>query len=588
MKIKTKLTSGVGLLFCLIIVLAGVSIWYINGLRKDTGNILIANYNTLEYSRNMLLALDEMKTDPGAVSAFEANLKKQLKNETEIGESDITLQISNLFSYLKHDTGNDSLKVIIRRDIATLMKLNMDAIVQKSKIANNTAENAIIWIIITGALCFLIAFVLLVKLPGNIANPILQLTESIREIANQNYRQRLNYESHNEYGDLAKSFNIMAEKLEEYSNSRLEKILKEKKRVETLINNMHDPVIGLDENKVIIFINDEALKITGLSRNEILNKPVQDIAVTNDLIRTLIVDLINPSTKKDEAPLKIFSDDKQSYFEKEIIHIEINKTGENITELIGYVILLKNITIFKELDSAKTNFIATISHELKTPISSIKMSTQLLEHNETGLLNDEQKQLIDGIKEDSTRLLQITGELLNMSQVETGNIQLNIQATDPGLIVRYAIDTIKLQAEQKKIKLQVDMESDIPDIVADAEKTAWVLINFLTNAIRYSMEDGEILVSLKKENKGALFSVKDFGKGIDSRYKKKIFERYFQIPGSLKSGSGLGLAISKEFIETQGGTIGVDSAPGMGSTFFFIIPYNKIKKSDQDEKDTID
>lgn len=576
MKIKTKLTFGVGLLFCLIILLAGISTWYINDLRRDTKNILTTNYNTLEYSRNMLFALDEMNTDGEAISVFEANLIKQLKNETEIGESDVTLQISNLFSDLKRNTGSDSLKVLIQNDIDILMKLNMNAIVQKSRIANNAAENAIVWIIVTGALCFLIAFVLLIKLPGSIVNPILQLTESIKQIANQNYGQRIDLERHDEYRDLARSFNVMAEKLEEYSNSKLEKILKEKKRVETLINKMHDPVIGLNENKIIIFINDEALKITGLSRSEVLNKPVQDIAVTNDLMRALIVDLINPSIKKDEAPLKIFSDDKESYFEKEIINIEINKTGENVTELIGYVILLKNITIFKELDSAKTNFIATISHELKTPISSIKMSTQLLEHSETGSLNDEQRQLIEGIKEDSTRLLQITGELLNMSQVETGNIQLNIQSTDPGIIVRYAIDTTKLQAEQKKIKLQMDVEPDIPNIVADVEKTAWVLINFLTNAIRYSIEDSEIIVSLRKGDKGALFSVKDFGKGIDSRYKKKIFERYFQIPGSLKSGSGLGLAISKEFIETQGGTIGVESEPGMGSTFFFIVPYSKI------------
>lgn len=576
MKIKTKLTFGVGLLFCLIILLAGISTWYINDLRRDTKNILTTNYNTLEYSRNMLFALDEMNTDGEAISVFEANLIKQLKNETEIGESDVTLQISKLFSDLKRNTGSDSLKVLIQNDIDILMKLNMNAIVQKSRIANNAAENAIVWIIVTGALCFLIAFVLLIKLPGSIVNPILQLTESIKQIANQNYGQRIDLERHDEYRDLARSFNVMAEKLEEYSNSKLEKILKEKKRVETLINKMHDPVIGLNENKIIIFINDEALKITGLSRSEVLNKPVQDIAVTNDLMRALIVDLINPSIKKDEAPLKIFSDDKESYFEKEIINIEINKTGENVTELIGYVILLKNITIFKELDSAKTNFIATISHELKTPISSIKMSTQLLEHSETGSLNDEQRQLIEGIKEDSARLLQITGELLNMSQVETGNIQLNIQSTDPGIIVQYAIDTTKLQAEQKKIKLQMDVEPDIPNIVADVEKTAWVLINFLTNAIRYSIEDSEIIVSLRKEDKGALFSVKDFGKGIDSRYKKKIFERYFQIPGSLKSGSGLGLAISKEFIETQGGTIGVESEPGMGSTFFFIVPYSKI------------
>ena len=575
MKVKTKLTFGVGLLFSLIILLSVVSIWYITDLKKDTNNILIANYNTLEYSRNMLLALDEMETAPVAISIFEDNLNKQRENETEIDETEVTLQISNLFSDLKSNTTNDSIKMLIRKDIAALMKLNMNAIVQKSQIANTTAENAIIWIIVTGLSCFLIAFVLLVKLPGNIANPILQLTESIRQIANHNYNQRINLEGNTEFGNLAKSFNVMAEKLEEYSNSKLDKILKEKKRVETLINNMHDPVIGLDENKIIIFVNNEALKITGLTRNEIINKPIQDIAVVNDLIRTLIVDLINPLAKRDDTTLKIFADDKESYFEKEIIHIEIVSTGEKTNELIGYVILLKNITFFKELDSAKTNFIATISHELKTPISSIKMSVQLLEHNATGTLNEEQTQLIESINDDSSRLLKITGELLNMSQVETGNILLNIQATDPHFIVEYAIGSTKTQADQKKVKFIVESEPDIPLIFADAEKTAWVLINFLTNAIRYSLEESEIIISLKKERNGVLFAVKDFGKGIDTRYRKKIFERYFQIPDSSKSGFGLGLAISKEFIETQGGTIGVNSEQGMGSTFFFLIPYSK-------------
>ena len=574
MKIKTKLTFGVGLLFSLIILLAAVSIWYITDLKKDTNNILIANYNTLEYSRNMLLALDEMDSGPVAFSIFEENLKKQRENETEIDETEVTLQISNLFSELKSNTDNDSIKMLIRIDIASLMKLNMNAIVQKSHIANSTAESAIIWIFITGMLCFLIAFFLLVKLPGNIANPILQLTESLRQIANHNYHQRINFEENTEFGNLANSFNIMAEKLEEYSNSKLEKILKEKKRVETLINNMHDPVIGLDENKIIIFVNDEALKITELTRNNIINKPIQDIAVVNDLVRTLIVDLIDPSAKTEEAILKIFTDDKESYFQKEIIHIEIASSDDNTNELIGYVIMLKNITVFKELDSAKTNFIATISHELKTPISSIKMSTQLLEHSATGSLNEEQTQLVESIKDDSSRLLKITGELLNMSQAETGNIQLNIKAADPHFIVDYAIGSTKTQADQKKVKLIVETDLDIPYIFADSEKTAWVLINFLTNAIRYSLEESEIVVSLKKESKGVIFAVRDFGKGIDTRYKKKVFERYFQIPDSIKSGFGLGLAISKEFIETQGGEIGVDSEQGMGSTFFFIMPYS--------------
>lgn len=573
MKIKKKLTFGVGLLFCLIILLAGVSMWYINELKRDTNNILTANYNTMEYSRNMLLALDEMKDNPKAVSKFGSNLEKQLHNMTERNEDNVTLDIAENFEKLKVDMTNDTIQGYIRTDIAKLMELNMGAIEQKSEIANNTAEAAIVWIVVTGALCFLIAFGLLIKLPNNIAKPIRELTESIRQIANQNYSQRVHFEGHNEYGDLAKSFNTMAEKLEEYSSSRLEKILKEKKRVETLINNMHDPVIGLDENKVILFVNDEALKITGLTRAEIINKSVVDIAVSNDLIRTLIVDIIKPSKETDKkTPLKIYTDNKESYFEKEIINIEVTPTGEERSELIGYVILLKNITPFKELDSAKTNFIATISHELKTPISSIKMSTQLLEHLETGKLNDEQKQLVESIKDDSSRLLKITGELLNMSQVETGNIQLNIQATDPRIILQYAIDTTKIQADQKHVVLKPDIEEDIPFVNADAEKTAWVMTNFLTNAIRYSIEKSEVIISLKKHPEGVLFSVRDTGKGIDGRYKKKIFERYFQVPGSSKSGTGLGLAISKEFIETQGGTIDVETAQGMGSTFFFVLP----------------
>ncbi|QIK58746.1 cell wall metabolism sensor histidine kinase WalK [Dysgonomonas sp. HDW5A] len=573
MKIKKKLTFGVGLLFCLIILLAGVSMWYINELKRDTNNILTANYNTMEYSRNMLLALDEMKDNPKAVSKFGSNLEKQLHNMTERNEDNVTLDIAENFEKLKVDMTNDTIQGYIRTDIAKLMELNMGAIEQKSEIANNTAEAAIVWIVVTGALCFLIAFGLLIKLPNNIAKPIRELTESIRQIANQNYSQRVHFEGHNEYGDLAKSFNTMAEKLEEYSSSRLEKILKEKKRVETLINNMHDPVIGLDENKIILFVNDEALKITGLTRAEIINKSVVDIAVSNDLIRTLIVDIIKPLKETDKkTPLKIYTDNKESYFEKEIINIEVTPTGEERSELIGYVILLKNITPFKELDSAKTNFIATISHELKTPISSIKMSTQLLEHLETGKLNDEQKQLVESIKDDSSRLLKITGELLNMSQVETGNIQLNIQATDPRIILQYAIDTTKIQADQKHVVLQSDIEEDIPFVHADAEKTAWVMTNFLTNAIRYSIEKSEVIISLKKHPEGVLFSVRDTGKGIDGRYKKKIFERYFQVPGSSKSGTGLGLAISKEFIETQGGSIDVETAQGMGSTFFFVLP----------------
>lgn len=128
----------------------------------------------------------------------------------------------------------------------------MIAIKEKSDIAKHTAETANLWIAVTGTLCFLIAFNLLVNLPNNIANPIKELTASIKEIANKNYSERVHFMNHNEYGDLAKSFNTMAQKLEEYSNSNLHKLSFEKKRLETLINNMHDPIIGLDNDGLVL------------------------------------------------------------------------------------------------------------------------------------------------------------------------------------------------------------------------------------------------------------------------------------------------------------------------------------------------
>ena len=224
------------------------------------------------------------------------------------------------------------------------------------------------------------------------------------------------------------------------------------------------------------------------------------------------------------------------------------------------------------MDFAKTNFISTISHELKTPISAIKMSVQLLENKKTGILNEDQQQLLDSIKEDSSRLLAITRALLDLSQVETGKIRLNVQPSSPYAVLERAIDATKTQAAYKHIQYIVDKDPQLPSLHIDVEKTAWVLINFLTNAIQYSSENSEVIIRLKQRGQYVSFAVQDHGVGIESKYQKKIFERYFQIPGSAKTGTGLGLAISKDFIEGQGGQIGMEGAFGSGSIFYFSFP----------------
>ncbi|WP_415326098.1 ATP-binding protein [Chryseobacterium sp. MMS23-Vi53] len=569
MKLKTKLTLGVGLLFVLIVLLSVIGSVYINKLKSDTEKILTANYNSLEFSQNMLLALDKIKTDSAiAIKDFKKNNILQEKNLTEFGEKEATQNLNLHFnSYIKQPSPEK--EKLIREDLVKIMSLNMKGIERKSDIAIITAENATFWIACLGTICFLIAVTLLFNLPQTIAEPINQLTFSIRQIANKNYNERVHFKGSEEFNDLANSFNVMAEKLQEYESSTLSKQLMDKKRIETLVNNMHDAVIGLDENHFIYMINDEALKITNLNKEEIIGKTVHEVAVNNDLVRELLKNIDHP--QKD--PIKIVSDNKENYFEQDIIPINIVKTGEKEKKYIGKVILLRNITPFKELDFAKTNFIATISHELKTPISSMKMGVQLLGNQKFGTLNEQQLELLNSINEDGQRLLDITGELLNLSQVETGNIRLNIENCSPKEIVQTAVKNIEKLAEQKNISVNTQFLLNDDDFVsADFDKTVWVMNNFLSNAIKHSFQDENIQILVEKLNSNIKFSITDTGKGIDEKYHRQVFDRYFQVPGEHQNGTGLGLAISKNFIEKQHGEIGVKSSPNLGSTFYFVLP----------------
>lgn len=578
MKIKTKLTLGVGLLFVMITLLTVLSSVYINRLSDNTNNILADNYNSIVYSRQMLIALNNDIATPEAQKLFKENLDKENQTITEVGEKELAEKVMRDFEQIKLKP-NDSLSLkIIHQDVTDILLLNMQALQRKSNIATDTSKDAIVWIAVTGTICFLIAFILLINMPSNIANPIKELTESISQIAAKNYSKRVHFEEHNEFGDLAQSFNTMAQKLQEYSSSDVERLMMAKKRIETLINNMSEPVIGIDENKTVLFMNDRALQISNLKQEDVLGKNIQEIAKYNDLIRKLITDLLQSSetTGEKQTPIKIYADNKESYFEKEIVSIKIIPTGEKEEKHIGNVIMLKNITSYKELDFAKTNFIGTVSHELKTPISSIKMSLQLLENNKIGNLNSEQQSLVENIKDDTKRLLKITGELLNMTQVESGSIQLNSIPSEVAEIIDYAVQSTKATAEQKQITFNINIPDNCPKVSADKEKTAWVITNLLSNAIRYADENSVIKIDTTLNNEKINISVTDEGQGILPEYLDKIFDRYFRVPGTKKEGTGLGLSISKEFMEAQGGSISVKSEYGVGSTFTVMLNQAKI------------
>ncbi|TDG36995.1 HAMP domain-containing protein [Pedobacter changchengzhani] len=581
MKIKTKLRLGFGFLFFIVIAFGSISLYHINQIEKRSKVILKDNYKSLQYVNQMRAELDAQNglLNEKNRTAFGLIIAAESKNITEKGEKEAVSNLQNSFERLKvvnlSKNENDLLQSEVRLQLRNIDEVNMKAIVRKNDDAQHATQRATLFLGATAFVCFLILFTFIVNFPSFIANPLSELLVGIREISRKNYKKHLHFEGNDEFNELASAFNKMANELNRWDNSNVAEIKSEKQRIETIIEQMQDAIIGLNEKQEILFFNKVAADLLNLDPLKVVGSNAVSLGEKNELLKKIL------NTNQTEEALKIYTNEKESYFVLEHREIIIPNNDDQLeavlktsTKTVGTVYVLKNITKFKELDEAKTNFIATVSHELKTPLSSIKMSLKLLDDQRIGDMNDEQKQLVTHIKEDSDRLLKITSELLDLAQVETGNLHLNLVRTKPETIIDFAIDAVNFQAQQKEIKLNVNIEGTVAMINADVQKTTWVLVNLLSNAMRYSSAKSVVIVGLSEKNGFVEFSVRDFGKGIEEQYLKRLFERYYQVPtdGQNKSGTGLGLAISKDFIEAEKGSIYVESSIGEGSKFSFLIP----------------
>lgn len=559
LNVKNKIRLGTLFLFLLLILTGGSSIYFMSELRAEANNILRDNYKSLSYGHTMQEQLNLLDASYAqSIKQFETALSKQENNITEQGEKEVTDSLRIHFNKLKAgDTAKASIKTL-QNEIQKILFLNMNAISLKNAKAQATADKALTIILFLSVLVFIISFTFLINFPSVVTTPIKQLTAAINEIGDKNYHHRIHIQNKDEFGKLADSFNAMAERLQYFESSNLNKMLFEKNRAEAVINSLKDASIGIDKNNMVLFANQQALHLLGLKSEDIVGKSVSEISAKNDLFRFLV-------ENENSAPFKVVVDNRENFYVKEVVDVAHGETKNK-------VIVLKNITSFKELDAAKTNFIATISHELKTPLASSDFSLKLLGDERVSKLTPDQKVLIENLKHDNGRMLKILSELLNMSQVEAGKIQLNIKSIAPEIIIESAIQAVAGNAKEKGIIIRNTTNSPIAEIKADADKTTWVLNNFLTNAIKYSFNNSIVAVNAVQQGDKIIFSVKDHGPGIDAAYLPRLFERYFQVPGSKEKGTGLGLAISKEFIMAQQGKIWVESEIGKGSAFCFCLP----------------
>lgn len=561
--VKNKIWLGTVFLFLMLILTGAVCIYYLVRIKDDAKEIMQDNFESLRYCNTMQKQLDSTHINYAlSLKKFETELRRQEHNITEPGEREATTALRTYFENLRREDPAAYNVKEIKQQLENLIQLNMKAIQKKKAEADETVERAFAYISGVATIVLLVAFTFLLNFPSVLTSPIEQLIKGISQITNKNYKYRIHLFNKDEFGQLAAAFNQMAEQLEYFESRNLNKLTFEKNRAEAVINSLKDPTIGIDKNNIILFANYQVLHLLNLHSLEVVGETVEKVTAKSKLFAYLV-------QNESLSPFKLLVNNKEMYYVREVIEVKQKETNSKL-------IVLKNITSFKELDVAKTNFIATISHELKTPLASSDFSLKLLEDEATGMLSEDQKELIQQVKQDNRRMLRILSELLDMSQVEAGSIRLNLHEVHPAIIVDATLETVLSNAREKEITILKNIEGNPDPVKADAEKTSWVLNNFLTNAIKHSPVRSTITVSVSQQKDEIIFSVTDQGPGIVREHLRRVFDRYFMVPGSKVKGTGLGLAISKDFIEMQKGKIWVESEFGKGCSFKFSLPKSNI------------
>jgi len=605
--LKSKISLGVIFLFAVILLLSVLGIMFINHLAHKSKGTIVENYSSVNYMMNMVNELDDINTFQikylekqildsvqlneyrESINFFEKNLQYETNIITESGEAELVHRLHS--TYKDYLTNYDQLRnnpqlkekdfeilqeryLAVKIKILDIYKINMTAITHKTNNLQTTADDVTLYMSIVATISILITISFIFTFPSSIVEPIKELTKKIKSISERNYDQKLEIHTNDELGDLANAFNVMAARLKLYDAKQIDQLLFEQKRLEAVVHSFEDGILFIDENRKVVLVNNSILKLTGLKEQDVLHHYIPDVAAYNDLIREIYKTVLL-KISNDEVEIKLIRiahEGKEFFFNIEVEEIITYAESEKKETFIGNLILLRNITKYQERDKAKTNLLATASHELKTPLSSINLSLKLLDDKRVGVLNDEQKEIISTLRQHSNRLSRVINELLDYSQIETGNIRLKFTSVKPDIVLDIGVTALMMQVSEKNIDLQTIVEEDLPEIHADLEKLVFVFINILNNAIRYSKKGDEIKIEVMKVDNDVQFSIKDHGPGISKEDKEKLFQRFTQVGEMSKQGWGLGLAISREFINAQNGRIWVESEVGKGSTFVFSIP----------------
>ncbi len=439
-----------------------------------------------------------------------------------------------------------------------------------------------------------------------IIKPLDELTKKSKEIAQGDLSKRIQITSHDELGELGNAFNDMAQKLQQMKQgledtvknktAELEENVEELKvqqaKDEAIFKSIGEGLFLTDNKGRIVFINKSAEQILDITYQESHGKILKDLLTlyaedakfVSEEERPVSVAL-NQGITKSSKYILVKKNDQKIIIEMTASPVIQKNEHDNKSTIIGAISTIRDITQEREIDKMKTEFISLASHQLRTPLSSIKWYTEMLLNGDVGTLTPDQLELAKSVSASSQIMSEIVGALLNISRIELGRIALSPKQVDLKELINVCVKEVQVKYSVKKQTVLIVIPDNFPKVSLDVELIKQVYLNLLTNAIKYSPNGGSIVINVALNNKEFISTISDNGYGIPKAQQDKVFKKFFRANNVIKKetdGTGLGLYLVKTIVESSRGKIWFESEEGKGTKFHFSLPLNYTESTQED------
>lgn len=603
--LKGKIATTYVFLVFFIAMIGVISSINIYKLSKTIDGLMTDNYKSIVAANDMGDSIDEQdkailqyfqSKDKEAVDLFYSSSDEFYKwfnvednNITEVGERDLVEKIKKdyidfekvSFSIQDKENNKDSINTTeyykttiipkinqVKKDLSNLKDINEKAMFKGKNDARTKAEMSLYIILIISSLAAIAGLIVSMLYTNKALAPIYLLTETIKSVKEGEIYKQAPVVYEDEVGMLSREFNSMTKRLYEFEQSTLGRLLAEKKKSLTIVKSISDPLIVMDESYKITLINKSCERLFNIKEDKVINTHLLE-AIKNVELYDYVFSVISNNIAENEKVVNINIKETSYYF-----NIAVTAVKHKDGRINSIVVLFTNVTAYKQLEKLRTDFIATISHELKTPLTSIMMGAGLLHDKNIGHLNEKQGKILDTIKDEVYKLTDLVSNLLKLSKLQSEKAIFDIKACSIFGIIENSIKNYIDQAYDNEVKLLNECDDTLPKVKVDSEKITWVINNLISNALKYTNAGDEIIVGAYIENNKMNVFVKDTGKGIPQEFSNKIFEKFVKIDslGTEFVSTGLGLSIAKEIVEAHEGSIICESKIDEGSKFTFTLP----------------